>query len=153
MGFVMEAAPGTPVLKRDYVTIPARGRVEQLQKYLVKKLRPDAAASFDIICLCESLHPHMSVRAIVRAYGNRFESYYPANKKVRAACSSCDTYCEVTLPATPASTKRVRYQVRCPNCRAIVKDYTPEPVYKLTLTYRLVGRDAGGPPGSGSSQR
>ena len=37
--------------------------------------------------------------------------------RVRLVCSSCRTLCEVVIPGT--GPKPVRYQVRCPNCKAI----------------------------------
>ena len=38
--------------------------------------------------------------------------------RVRLTCASCKTLCEVMIPGEPTP-KPVRYQVRCPNCKAI----------------------------------
>ena len=44
----------------------------------------------------------------------------PAGQRLRLVCSNCKTLCEVMIPASAAPTpKQVRYQVRCPNCKAI----------------------------------
>ena len=50
----------------------------------------------------------------------------PGGSRVRLVCTSCKTLCEVTIPAAnPTSTKPVRYQVRCPNCKAINEPQNP----------------------------
>jgi hypothetical protein len=43
----------------------------------------------------------------------------PSGTRVRLVCTSCKTLCEVFIPGLSPSTKAVRYQVRCPNCKAI----------------------------------
>ena len=51
----------------------------------------------------------------------------PSGTRVRLVCTSCKTLCEVLIPNEDLaqvlirgpSTKAVRYQVRCPNCKAI----------------------------------
>ena len=43
----------------------------------------------------------------------------PAGRRVRLMCTSCKTLCEVMIPAAAATPKQVRYQVRCPNCKAV----------------------------------
>jgi hypothetical protein len=50
----------------------------------------------------------------------------PGGSRVRLVCTSCKTLCEVTIPAAnPTSTKPVRYQVRCPSCKAINEPQNP----------------------------
>ena len=49
----------------------------------------------------------------------------PSGTRVRLVCTSCKTLCEVFIPGLSPSTKAVRYQVRCPNCKAINEPQNP----------------------------
>ena len=43
----------------------------------------------------------------------------PSGTRIRLVCTSCKTLCAVFIPGLGPSTKAMRYQVRCPNCKAI----------------------------------
>ena len=57
--------------------------------------------------------------ALQHAGLQRSMSKSPSGTRVRLVCTSCKTLCEVFIPGLGPSTKAVRYQVRCPNCKAI----------------------------------
>ena len=46
-------------------------------------------------------------------FGARFQH------AVRLICTSCKMQCEAMIPAAATTLKQVRYQVRCPNCKAV----------------------------------